>query len=1095
MFNRHHAAAVLVTCVALLTAGVGPNAAAQASADELLQQGMAQFEAGEYQAAKDTLSQIDAITLSKEDRQSLYVTLTEIEEKIAAGAPAVTPAEPTPAPAAPAVVEEAPADAAEMLAQADAVAAEDPGTAIALYNAVMDQGGPEADTARARMADLLRNLNADLTTARRLLDEAEADLAAGRLDNAESKFVAVGNSGVELGWFDQQRIARGNDRIAEARLAAGQAEPAPAATVAETPRPTPAPVVVTPAPAAEGDDLFVQARKAAAQDYLDDAREAMDQGYDQLAVNLLAKAEELDPNNPAIRNALEEAAAVQGAAPQLVNVVDRFEITRSATKAAFDEAMDSARAKRDAGDFGGATADAARAKAAIESKQEFFSVSEYQAMRQEAIDLSVEIDKRRLAAQIELDEATRDQQEKDQAEALRRAKEQNKKEVRDLIVKARALQKEMRYAEAIQLLDRALFIEPTNFTAEVLKEVIEESKLAVDYKKIRRELDLTRARDRLQNLEATIPYNEIIRFPEDWPELSERRINGLDDSGKDSAANRETALKLKKSVPISFDANPLESVIDYIRETTGANIFVNWPALNEAGIEQDTPISLTLTNVQADKALELVLQAVSSQGFDEVGYSIIEGVVTISTAEQLRRSTDLRVYDIRDLLVEVPDFNDAPEFDLTESLSNTNSGGGGGGGGGGGSIFGDEEDESDEEQPTRQERIDDIIALIEETVGEFDDWEINGGDSSVRELNSNLIIKTTSDNHRRVLSLLGQLRETRAIQISVEARFLLVDRNFLDELTVDLDVAWQGQQGEQRDNPLFGLVPLLDDNGASIPDQNGNPTFFQPQDSQGFSRSVASQNNNSLAEAVEGSLSYTPFFGAPGLNLGISFIDDISVNFLVEATLANRNSVSLTAPRVTFFNGQRAYVTVARQIAYISDLEPIPDTAGFDITLSVIQSGVVLDVQGTVSADRRYVTLTLRPSLADVAALEDVSITGGSSIIDPNGNPITNQFDLSIQLPTIDITEIRATVSVPDRGTLLVGGQRLVGETEIESGVPVLSKVPLLNRLFTSKSKVEDERTLLILIKPTIIIQNEREEDLFPGITDRLLDTGDIGGI
>jgi type II secretory pathway component GspD/PulD (secretin) len=73
-------------------------------------------------------------------------------------------------------------------------------------------------------------------------------------------------------------------------------------------------------------------------------------------------------------------------------------------------------------------------------------------------------------------------------------------------------------------------------------------------------------------------------------------------------------------------------------------------------------------------------------------------------------------------------------------------------------------------------------------------------------------------------------------------------------------------------------------------------------------------------------------------------------------------------------------------------------------------------------------------------------------------------------------------VSVPDKGTLLLGGQRLVGEIEKESGVPVLSKIPIINRLFTNRSKVRDEKTLLILIKPTIIIQGEEEEKLFPGL-------------
>ncbi|WP_221435361.1 hypothetical protein [Algisphaera agarilytica] len=1067
-----------MTCVALFS-GATPRALAQdTTAAELLQQGITLMEAGDSQAAKEVLEQIDAIALSKEQRQALYAALTDIETTLAEA-----PAEPA-APAATEVAEapaetEAPAEAgptaAEVLAQADAAAEADPGTAIALYTSLIEDGGSEAQTAQARMADLLRELNADVTQAKRTLDSAEADLAAGRFELAQDKFAAVTASGVELGWFDEQRIARGNERIAEAGVAAeatavaeAPAEPEPAAEPAVEVTPA---VAVAPAPAASPSlnaesDLIVQARKAVANEYYVDAQAAMEQGYDALAINLLSQADELDPNNPAIEASLAQATATAGNNIQLTNQVDNFKLRRDAAQAAYDESMTKAQGKLEAGDYAGAGNDVAAAKNTIENNQEFFSVSEFEKRRDAATELSKTINQQQIAAAIKADEDARKKAEIDNAEALKRAKKQNAQEVRELIIKARQFQKEMKYEDALLLLERALFIEPNNFTAQLLKEVIEDSQVAVNYTKIERARRLEGARDHLLNREAIIPYTDLVTFPEDWPELSDRRIRGLDDTGGESEANRETALRLKKTVPISFDANPLESVIDYLRETTGANIFVNWPALiDSGGIEQDQPISLTLNNVPAEKALELVLQQASSTGFgDPIDYSIIDGVVTISTAEDLKRSTDLRVYDIRDLLVQVPSFTDAPEFDLTEALSNTNSGGGGGGGGGD-SIFGDDEDdEDDEEEVTRAELIQQITQLIEETVGQFEDWEIEGGESTVRELNSNLIIKTTPDNHRQINDLLALLRETRAIQISVEARYLLVDRNFLESVAVDFDLAWVG--GQEADGTGFQPVAL---------DQNS-----------------AGQGGTGIAAPVIDALSYEPFFAVdPALGLGVSFIDDLSVNLLVEATLANRNSISLTAPRVTFFNGQRAYVVVARQIAFVSDLEPIPDAAGFDVTVSVTQSGVVLDVEGTISADRRYVTLTLRPSLADVAEIDEFRVIG---IIDDDddddGIDTSGVFEGFIQLPVLDITTVRATVSVPDRGTLLVGGQRLVGETEVEAGVPVLSKIPVLNRLFTNSSKVEDERTLLILIKPTIIIQNEREEDAFPGISENLKELG-----
>ena len=45
------------------------------------------------------------------------------------------------------------------------------------------------------------------------------------------------------------------------------------------------------------------------------------------------------------------------------------------------------------------------------------------------------------------------------------------------------------------------------------------------------------------------------------------------------------------------------------------------------------------------------------------------------------------------------------------------------------------------------------------------------------------------------------------------------------------------------------------------------------------------------------------------------------------------------------------------------------------------------------------------------------------------------------------------------------------------AGVPVLSKIPLIGRLFSNRSKVRDQKILLILVKPTILLQEEREKE------------------
>jgi len=56
-----------------------------------------------------------------------------------------------------------------------------------------------------------------------------------------------------------------------------------------------------------------------------------------------------------------------------------------------------------------------------------------------------------------------------------------------------------------------------------------------------------------------------------------------------------------------------------------------------------------------------------------------------------------------------------------------------------------------------------------------------------------------------------------------------------------------------------------------------------------------------------------------------------------------------------------------------------------------------------------------------------------------------------------------------------LGGQKMTTEVEIEAGVPGLSKLPLIGRLFRNRSMVKDHKILLILVKPTIILQEEAE--------------------
>ncbi|GAG85222.1 unnamed protein product, partial [marine sediment metagenome] len=71
---------------------------------------------------------------------------------------------------------------------------------------------------------------------------------------------------------------------------------------------------------------------------------------------------------------------------------------------------------------------------------------------------------------------------------------------------------------------------------------------------------------------------------------------------------------------------------------------------------------------------------------------------------------------------------------------------------------------------------------------------------------------------------------------------------------------------------------------------------------------------------------------------------------------------------------------------------------------------------------------------------------------------------------------------VPDKGILIIGGLGTSSETKTSSGTPILSKIPIIKRLFSSNKidrKADKAGNLIILIKPSIMVREEEEARAF----------------
>ena len=72
-------------------------------------------------------------------------------------------------------------------------------------------------------------------------------------------------------------------------------------------------------------------------------------------------------------------------------------------------------------------------------------------------------------------------------------------------------------------------------------------------------------------------------------------------------------------------------------------------------------------------------------------------------------------------------------------------------------------------------------------------------------------------------------------------------------------------------------------------------------------------------------------------------------------------------------------------------------------------------------------------------------------------------------VPIIGTRELLTTVTVPNNQTIVLGGLITTNDTETVTGIPLLSDIPGLGRLFSTKTKGVDRDELMIFIQPSIV--------------------------
>ena len=178
-------------------------------------------------------------------------------------------------------------------------------------------------------------------------------------------------------------------------------------------------------------------------------------------------------------------------------------------------------------------------------------------------------------------------------------------------------------------------------------------------------------------------------------------------------------------------------------------------------------------------------------------------------------------------------------------------------------------------------------------------------------------------------------------------------------------------------------------------------------------------------------------------------------DILVKALESSNRFKTISRPVVFASNNKKAVIASGQEIA-------VPTS-----TLSNVIGGVGSNTTSSVSSSIQFKSVTLQLEVIplinsdnevtlDIYQKIDSVVSGGGVVI--SGNAV----------PTIATRFVRSTVSVPNNATIVLGGLIKQEDSKTQSGLPFLSRIPILGYLFKTQTQSAGRSELIILLHPMV---------------------------
>jgi general secretion pathway protein D len=173
-----------------------------------------------------------------------------------------------------------------------------------------------------------------------------------------------------------------------------------------------------------------------------------------------------------------------------------------------------------------------------------------------------------------------------------------------------------------------------------------------------------------------------------------------------------------------------------------------------------------------------------------------------------------------------------------------------------------------------------------------------------------------------------------------------------------------------------------------------------------------------------------------------------SLSAYVNLLSSSSDFTVLSRPSIFTANNQKGTISSGRRIAIPTNSNSF---SGGGVSTNIEYRDVVLKLE-VIPLVNSEDEITLQ-----IALVSD-DVIGQSDFIDGIGS-----------VPIIGTRELLTTVTVPNNQTIILGGLITTNDTENVTGIPILSDIPGLGRLFSTKTKGVDRDELMIFIQPSIV--------------------------